>query len=135
MVYHARGRGNSGRSNARSDIEKAPAYYGGSQYTLTCGCTKNVNGRRIASLGDLIYCRTHNDTVAVHQVQPEYSIFCVSCPFTRYYGQAKMTAEVYASKHSIARHHAVRIYYGSEVIGTTGKQHQLSLVTDDAPPF
>jgi hypothetical protein len=96
-----------------------------------------VNGTHIPAVGDEFHCRVHKVVTHVHTIQPEWSIKCASCSFTRYYGQARMTAFTYASKHSVSRRHAVRIYYGSELADTSGRQYQqLQLVfPDDAPPF
>lgn len=138
MVYNERNRRYPGRQRSESDIEKAPRYFGGSQYTLTCGCVKSATGMgvKIPALDAEMYCVKHKTVATVEKVEPEWSIQCAICRHTRYYGQARMTAFTYASKHAISRRHAVRIYYGSELKETSGRQYQqLTLVEDDAPPF
>lgn len=73
---------------------------------LQCGCWKEFS-RPVPEVGELLNCRTHGAAKVIHSVN--YKIHCVGCRFRRYVGNAPLTAEVRAVKHSLTKHHAVRI--------------------------
>jgi hypothetical protein len=85
------------------------------------------------TLGSETYCVRCQKVVRVASHAPEWVIHCDGCKYSKKWGQAKMTAFVYASKHANRRNHKVRVYHGSELIETIGQGAQLSF--DDVPPF
>jgi hypothetical protein len=83
------------------------------------------------ALGSETYCARCQAVSRVVSHAPEWVIHCDGCQYSRKWGQAKLTALVYAGKHANKKHHKVRVYHGSELIETVGKGAQLAL--DDDP--
>jgi hypothetical protein len=100
--------------------------------TYSCGCYANiplvVDGRPDQKPCDS-YCQKHSQVVTVVARTDSYVIRCLDCKMRPvYYGAARMTALVYASKHSVKRAHRVAVYCGQdlvEVTGTTTRQLML----------
>jgi hypothetical protein len=111
---------------------KAPRMIPHITVTYSCGCYANLplytKDAPANAPGDS-YCQKHNQVVTVTARTDSYVIRCLDCRMRpRYYGAARMTALVYASKHSVKRAHRVAVYCGPdlvEVTGTTTRQLML----------
>jgi len=127
--YEASRRGFNSRNSA--DM-KAPRVQPHITVTYSCGCYANiplvVKDRPDRKPCDS-YCAKHEKEVTVVARTDSYVIRCLDCKMRPvYYGAARMTALVYASKHSVRRAHRVAVYCGSdlvEVTGTTTRQLML----------
>lgn len=90
-------------------------------------------------VGDDVYCHHHRDTVRVETLEPEIRVKCTECRYSRGFGQAQLTADTYAAKHSVTRRHKVNIVRGDDVIRTVGdRSGQTELLLEDPndpPPF
>lgn len=106
--------------------------------TYSCGCYANiplvVKDRPDRKPCDS-YCGKHDQVVTVVARTDSYVIRCLDCKMRPvYYGAARMTALVYASKHSVKRAHRVAVYCGSELVEVTGTTTRQLMLGDD-PPF
>ena len=111
---------------------KAPRMIPHITVTYSCGCYANLPLMTKDSPTNApcdSYCQKHNQVVTVVARTDSYVIRCLDCKMApRYYGAARMTALVYASKHSVKRAHRVAVYCGPdlvEVTGTTTRQLML----------
>lgn len=104
---------------------------------LECGCRLWFEGP-IPVIGDMILCRRHN--MAAKRVKSvDWAFKCEDCRYGRVnLGNAKLTAEVMATKHALNRKHRVRIYCTSErkitSVSYAGRSFQ-QIQLDDEPPF
>lgn len=102
------------------------------QGELSCGCYVNFKDATLG-LGATAYCPRHRTAERVVSHAVEWRITCEDCNYAKRWGQASVTAGVFAGKHARRRAHKVRIYHGAELIETVGSDTQTSL--DDIPPF
>jgi hypothetical protein len=115
----------SGRfPRGNGDGMKAPRVKPHITVTYSCGCYANiplvVNDKPDQKPCDS-YCGKHDQVVTVVARTDSYVIRCLDCKMRPvYYGAARMTAMVYASKHSVRRAHRVAVYCGSELVEVTG---------------
>jgi hypothetical protein len=65
--------------------------------------------------GDRLWCFTCHAMRTVTAIMEEYRIRCANCSVTRRFGQAKLNAEIFGSRHH-QRHpaHEVHLFYGKE---------------------
>lgn len=120
-------------SRERRDYDiKAPRIKPTAQGVLSCGCFVTFEQANL-TLGSETFCRRCQKVVRVSSHAPEWVIHCDGCRYSRKYGQAKLEAVVYASKHANRKHHKVRVYCGAELVETIGQGKQLTF--DDEPPF
>lgn len=123
----------SGRFPRRNSAGmKAPRMIPHITVTYSCGCYANLPLMTKDSPTNApcdSYCQKHNQVVTVVARTDSYVIRCLDCKMRPvYYGAARMTAMVYASKHSVKRAHRVAVYCGPdlvEVTGTTTRQLML----------
>ncbi len=117
---------------------KAPRMIPHITVTYSCGCYANLplmtRDAPTNAPGDS-YCGKHGREVTVIARTDSYVIRCLDCKMRpRYYGAARMTALVYASKHSVRRAHRVAVYCGPDLVEITGQTTRQLMLGDD-PPF
>lgn len=106
--------------------------------TYSCGCYADIplywKDAPTNSPGES-HCLKHGKVVDVVSRVDSYSIRCDDCRMRpRYYGAARMSAFVAASRHSVRHAHRVRVLQGVEliqVVGATTRQ----LMLCEPPPF
>lgn len=117
---------------------KAPAVTPHITVTWSCGCYANlplVDKGHPECIPAESFCNKHGETVTVTARTDSYSIRCVDCKMRpRYYGAARMTAFVYASKHAVNHAHRVEVWEGATMIETVG-QTTRQLMLGDVPPY
>jgi hypothetical protein len=127
----------SGRRASRDAANmKAPRLIPHITVTYSCGCYANLplisRGSPTNAPGDS-YCAKHGQAVTVVARTDSYVIRCLDCKMRpHYYGAARMTALVYASKHSVRRAHRVAVYCGSDLVEITGTTTRQLMLGEDA---
>lgn len=96
---------------------------------LDCGCWKDY-GRTVPKIGEEVICRKHGSARRVNE--SHYAVRCQKCPYSKpNIGNAPLTADVMATKHSVTRRHPVKItkYTNNLVISSRviGDDHQPQL--------
>lgn len=118
---------------------KAPRMIPHITVTYSCGCYANLplitRGSPTHAPGDS-YCGKHGEIVTVTARTDSYVIRCQDCKMRpRYYGAARMTALVYATKHSVRRAHRVAVYCGSDLVEVIGSATRQLMLGEDEAPF
>jgi len=126
-----------GRFARRDDTGmRAPRMIPHITVTYSCGCYANLplitRGSPTNAPCDS-YCGKHSQAVTVVARTDSYVIRCLDCKMRpRYYGAARMTALVYASKHSVRRAHRVAVYCGADLVEITGTTTRQLMLGEEA---
>jgi hypothetical protein len=126
-----------GRFTRRDDTGmRAPRMIPHITVTYSCGCYANLplisRGSPTNAPGDS-YCGKHGQAVTVVARTDSYVIRCLDCKMRpRYYGAARMTALVYATRHSVRHAHRVAVYCGETLVETTGTTTRQLMLGEDA---
>jgi hypothetical protein len=84
-------------------------------------------------MGEQLWCPTCNKAVHAMEAPHDYSAACVSCGDRKEFGNAALTADVWAVKHSLRRAgHRVVVYDGLAVMG---EHFNPPIPMSTAPPF
>ncbi len=87
-------------------------------------------------LGDTIYCFRCENFHTVVKTTPDYHVSCLDCRYSRYTGQALITATTAADRHSRKyRDHTVILNNGKVVLDIREPRNVAEPSLDDAPPF
>lgn len=117
---------------------KAPAVTPHIMVTWSCGCYAHlplIDKGHPECIPSESFCQKHKETVTVVSRTDSYSIRCVDCGMRpRYYGAARMTALVYATKHAVNKAHRVEVWEGGQKLETIGEASRQLMLGDD-PPF
>jgi hypothetical protein len=99
------------------------------RFELECGCQRSFDrGVSPPRIGDVIYCSGHRDVALITARVDEYRIECTECNYRRYFGQAKINAQLSADKHVRRKGHKVNLYWSKKLVDTMGsQQNQLQL--------
>lgn len=84
--------------------------------------------------GESLWCVRCQDMRRVVDAPVEYRVRCRRCAVSRPFGQARLNAEVFASKHANKYGHRVAIYNGRELIYELRADSDPDLFTG-VPPF
>jgi len=116
---------------------KAPTVTPHITVTYSCGCYANLplvdRGHPERVPGDS-YCGKHRQAVTVVARTDSYMIRCLDCRMRpRYYGAARMTALVYATRHAVQRAHRVEVWEAATLVETIGQATRQLMLGDEAP--
>lgn len=89
---------------------KGQAQQGGrTRVLLSCGCERIFEKQYAPNFGDEMYCIKHEKPVVVKSFQ--YNWKCRNCSAHKFYGHARVTCEVYASRHALKHQgHVIDLY-------------------------
>lgn len=88
----------------------------------------------IPVVGETLYCHHCREAKDITKVLDEYRIRCTKCRYGRTFGQAEMSAQVFAAKHALTRHHTVNVFLGTKVLRSVDVDTPQLELTEE-PPF
>lgn len=92
------------------------------QVNLLCGHAMFFT-QPMPRVGDELLCPSCRTASPVTAIEDEIRIRCTQCRYSRGFGQGRLTADTYASKHATTRRHKIEVVQGSTVLTVMGAHH------------